>query len=79
LRTITESSAAAENGPPLGALSAFAAKLCRAEPSCGSELFVVDEDLSEGSLRPSARGQSQAEECGTGDHWAPMESAIGHE
>jgi hypothetical protein len=43
----------------LGLLSAFAAKLCRAEPSCGIEVFVVDEDLSEGSLRPSARGQSQ--------------------
>jgi len=79
LRTIAESSAAAEYGRRLAHLSAFAAKLCRAEPSCGSEVFVIDEDLSEGSLRPSARGQSQAEECGTGDHWAPMASAIGHE
>jgi len=31
LRTIAESSAADENGPPLGALTVFAAKLCRAE------------------------------------------------
>lgn len=50
-----ESSAAAKKPSLRNTWLGFAAKLCRAQPSCSIYAFVVDEDLSEGFLQPIAR------------------------